>query len=158
LKATLTNVFAFASSAPSTAPPAFVVAPFDSVLHGAFSALPHDRATSSSAYPRPLKPVRLEHTVQHRTAYPPTDHSYYIRTDLHSESDRLAKLRLALDDWAIVWLNGEKLATLDHSRGFDTALIPVQLKGGDNQLVIKTNNKQNTDRLIWVINCCLVED
>lgn len=46
----------------------------------------------------------------------------------------------------------------DHSRGFDTALIPVQLKGGDNQLVIKTNNKQNTDRLIWVINCCLVED
>ena len=102
--------------------------------------------------------VRLEHTVQHRTAYPPTDHSYYIRTDLQSESDRLAKLRLALDDWAIVWLNGEKLATLDHSRGFDTALIPVQLKGGDNQLVIKTNNKQNTDRLIWVINCCLVED
>ena len=102
--------------------------------------------------------LRLEHTVQHRPPYPPTDHSYFARTTLHSETNRAATLRLAFDDWAIIWLNGTKLATLDHSTGFDTASLPVLLKEGYNQLVIKTNNRQNTDRLIWVINCALVLD
>lgn len=67
-------------------------------------------------------------------------------------SDREATLRLAFDDWAIVWLDGTELATLDHSDGFETARIPVALKPGDNQLVIKTNNRQNSDRLIWAIH------
>ena len=102
--------------------------------------------------------LRLEHTVQHRPPYPPTDHSYFVRTTLHSETNRVATLRLAFDDWAIIWLNGTKLATLDHSSGFDTASLAVLLKEGYNQLVIKTNNRQNTDRLIWVINCALVLD
>jgi hypothetical protein len=63
LNATLTNVLALPSSAPSATPTAFDVAPFDSVAHVPLSALPHDRATSASAYPRPLKPATLEHTV-----------------------------------------------------------------------------------------------
>jgi hypothetical protein len=61
--ATLTDVLALASSPPSAPPAAFDVAPFDSVLHAAFSPLPHDRATSSSAYPRPLYPGRLAQTT-----------------------------------------------------------------------------------------------
>ena len=99
--------------------------------------------------------LRLEHTVHHRPPYPPADHSYYVRTTLPSATNRKATLRLAFDDWAIVWLNGTKLATLDHAGGFDTARLPVSLDQGDNQLVIKTNNRQNTDRLIWVINCAI---
>jgi hypothetical protein len=99
--------------------------------------------------------LRLEHTTHHRPPYPPTDHSYYVRTTLHSDDDHQAVLRLAFDDWAIVWLNGTKLATLDHAGGFQTAMLPVSLNQGDNQLVIKTNNRQNTDRLIWVINCAI---
>jgi hypothetical protein len=99
--------------------------------------------------------LRLEHTAQHRPPYPPADHSYYVRTTLHSDTNRKAALRLAFDDWAIVWLNGTKLATLDHAGGFDTAVLPVSLNKGDNQLVIKTNNRQNTDRLIWVLNCAI---
>ncbi len=102
--------------------------------------------------------LRLEHLVQHRTAYPPTDHSYYIRTTLHGDTHRRATLRLAFDDWAIVWLNGTKLATLDHAGGFETAMLPVSLRKGDNQLVIKTNNRQNTDRQIWALNCAVVSD
>jgi hypothetical protein len=62
---------------------------------------------------------------------------------------------LAFDDWAIVWLNGEKLATLDHSAGFETARLPIRLNQGENQLVIKTNNRQNSDRLIWVIHAAI---
>jgi len=31
-------------------------------------------------------------------------------------------------------------------------MLPVSSHKGDNQLVIKTNNRQNTDRLIWVLN------
>jgi hypothetical protein len=62
LNATLTNVLTLPSSAPSVVPPAFDVAPFDSVLHVSFKCLPHDRPTSSSGYPRPLNPATLEHT------------------------------------------------------------------------------------------------
>jgi hypothetical protein len=61
LNETLTNVLKLLSTAPSAAVPVDV-APFDSVLHAAFSPLPHDRATSSSAYPRPLYPAMLAHT------------------------------------------------------------------------------------------------
>lgn len=99
--------------------------------------------------------LRLEHLSQHRPAYPPTDHSFYARTTITSGEDREATLRLAFDDWAIVWLDGTKLATLDHSGGFETARLPVVLKQGDNQLVIKTNNRQNADRLIWAIHCAI---
>ena len=102
--------------------------------------------------------LRLEHIVQHRPPYPPTDHSYFARTVLHSDIDKKATLRLAFDDWATVWLNGKQVATLDHAAGFDTALLPVALIKGDNQLVIKTNNRQNTDRLIWVLNCAWTEN
>jgi hypothetical protein len=99
--------------------------------------------------------LRLEHVSQHRPAYPPTDHSIYARTTLSSDVQRLAMLRLAFDDWATVWLNGTRLATLDHSAGFETARLPILLKKGENQLVIKTNNRQNSDRLIWVIHTAI---
>ncbi len=99
--------------------------------------------------------LRLEQIKQHRPGYPPTEHSYYLRTTLHSDVVRNTTLRLALDDWAIVWLNGAKLATLDHGDGFKTVSLPVSLNKGENQLIIKTNNRQNKDRLIWVVNCVI---
>ncbi|MDA0811811.1 MAG: DUF2961 domain-containing protein, partial [Verrucomicrobia bacterium] len=102
--------------------------------------------------------LRLEHTVQHRPPYPPEGHSFYARTTLHSDTNCQATLRLAFDDWATVWLNGTMLTTLDHANGFDTAMLPIPLNKGENQLVIKTNNQQNTDRQIWVVNCALVEN
>ena len=122
------------------------------------STLPEIIKVGTTAYPQhKLKSergwLRLEHAVQHRPPYPPEGHSYYVRTTLPSDTDHEATLRLAFDDWAIVWLNGTKLATLDHADGFNAAMLPVSLRKGENQLVIKTNNQQNTDRLIWVLNC-----
>jgi hypothetical protein len=122
--------------------------------------LPASIAISSADFPlHALKSehgwLRLEHVSQHRPAYPPTDHSIYARTTLSSATDRRAMLRLAFDDWATVWLNGTKLANLDHSGGFETVRLPVQLRQGENQLVIKSNNRQNADRLIWVIHTAI---
>lgn len=97
--------------------------------------------------------LRLEHIVQHRSAYPLTNHSYYARTTVSSDTDRQAILRLGLDNWAIIYLNEKQITLLDHSEEFETAKIPILLRKGDNELLIKTNNRLNRDRLIWVLNC-----
>ncbi len=97
--------------------------------------------------------LRLEHVFQQRPPYPPTDHSLYVRTTLHSDSDRQATLRLGLDNWAVVYLNGTQVTMLDHAEEFAAASVPISLRVGDNHLVIKTNNRLNRERLIWVINC-----
>jgi hypothetical protein len=78
----------------------------------------------------------------------------YARTNIESESERDATLRLAVDDWAVVWLNGEKVAALRHDKGLETASIPVKLKKGSNELLVKTNNTDTySNRRLWVINC-----
>ncbi len=97
--------------------------------------------------------LRLEHIIQHRPAYPLMDHSYYARTTLRSDADQPATLRLGFDNWAIVLLNGQQITMLDHSDEFETAKIPISLRKGDNELLIKTNNRLNRDRHIWVLNC-----
>jgi hypothetical protein len=74
---------------------------------------------------------------------------------LTSGSARSATLRLGLDNWAIVYLNGQQVALLDHTEEFQTAEIPVTLQEGDNQLLLKTNNQQNRDRQLWAIHCAL---
>jgi hypothetical protein len=76
----------------------------------------------------------------------------YVRTTLHSDTDREATLRLGLDNWAIAWLNGTQIVMLDHAGEFETAHTPISLRKGDNFLVIRTNNRQNGERLLWAIN------
>ncbi len=97
--------------------------------------------------------VRLDNTYVQRPGVPMDAHSAYLRSTLQSETDRTASLRLGLDNWAIIYLNGQKIATLDHAAEFKTASIPITLKKGANPLVIKTNNQKNRDALIWAINC-----
>ena len=99
--------------------------------------------------------LRLEGLFQQRPPYPRADHSIYVRASLPSNADRPATLRLGLDNWAIVYLNGQRVAMLDHAEEFETAKISVQLKKGDNQLVIKNNNRENRDRHIWAVNCVI---
>lgn len=81
------------------------------------------------------------------------NHSVYARTTLESAEDTDSALRLALDDWAIVWLNGEKVATLRHEHGLETARIPIHLKRGKNELRIKNNNFMGNNRWLWAISC-----
>ncbi|MSU33506.1 MAG: DUF2961 domain-containing protein [Pedosphaera sp.] len=99
--------------------------------------------------------VRLEGVYQTRYPYPRTDQSVYVRGTLTSGSKRRAKLRLGLDNWAIVYLNGQQVAMLDHAEEFDTVKVPVTLNKGTNQLLIKTNNRQNRERHLWAIHCAV---
>ncbi len=82
----------------------------------------------------------------------PSGHSVYVRTTLKSDTDRKAILRLVLDNWALVYLNGKQVAMLDHAEEMEMARVPISLKKGDNQLLIKTNNRMNRDRLLWAIH------
>lgn len=99
--------------------------------------------------------VRLEGVYQTRYPYPRTDQSVYVRGTLTSASKRRVTLRLGLDDWAIVYLNGRRVAVLDHADEFNTVRIPVTLNKGPNQLLIKTNNRQNRERHLWAIHAAV---
>lgn len=84
------------------------------------------------------------------------DHSAYARTNVKSDSKREASLRLAVDGWCLVWLNSEKVATLRHENGLETARIPVQLEKGSNELLVKTNNSNiPPNKRLWVINAAI---
>ena len=86
------------------------------------------------------------------------DHSVYARTTIDSDHNRAAVLRLALDDWAFVWLNGEKIATLRHEKGLKTVRIPIELKQGKNELRIKNTQTWNINRGLWAISCVVEEE
>ncbi len=78
----------------------------------------------------------------------------YARTSIESNSARRATLRIAVDDWAVVWLNGKKVAALRHSEGLKLARIPVTLKKGANELLVKTiNTDAPPNQRLWAINC-----
>jgi hypothetical protein len=99
--------------------------------------------------------VRLEGLYQTRTAYPRLDASIYIRGTVSSATKRPATLRLGLDNWAMVYLNGQQVSMVDHADEFQTVKIPVTLNEGENQILIKTNNRMNRDRHFWAIHCAV---
>ena len=107
----------------------------------------------------PLAPkygwVRLEGVYQTRYPYPRTYRSVYVGGTLTSGSKRRATIRLGLDGWAVVYLNGWQVAVLDHAEEFDTVRIPVTLQPGANHLLLKTNNRQNRERHLWAIQCAV---
>ena len=80
----------------------------------------------------------------------------YARTTIESNSDRSALLSLTVDDWAIVWLNGEKIASLKHDDGLTTSRVRIQLRKGANELLVKTNNSETPlNNKLWVVNCAI---
>lgn len=86
------------------------------------------------------------------------NHSVYARTSIDSDRDKAAVLRIAIDDWAIVWLNGDKIATLRHEKGqgLKRARIPIRLKQGHNELRIKSTNSM-INRELGALSCVVEE-
>lgn len=74
-------------------------------------------------------------------------------TVIRSAKQRKVILRVAFDDWAKVWLNGEPIATLRHDNGVKTADVPVTLEPGKNQLVIRLSNFDNIQWRCWAFSC-----
>lgn len=104
--------------------------------------------------------VDLQHLFfqRHHTATPLTvlDQVAYLTTDISRTEPEQAVLRLALDDWAVVWLNGEKVAALNHDDGLAIRRIPIRLKAGENRLVVKTNNTDRPlNKRMWAIHAAL---
>ena len=104
--------------------------------------------------------VDLQHVFfeRHHTATPLTilDHAAYLRTTIHSETNRDAVLRLAIDDWAIVWLNGQRIGSVRHPDELKVARFPLPLKQGENELRIKTNNTDEPgNKRLWAIHCAV---
>ena len=104
--------------------------------------------------------VDLQHLFfqRHHTATPLTvlNKVAYLVTDIRRTEPEQAVLRLALDDWAVVWMNGKKIATLNHVDGLATRRIPIRLQAGNNRLVIKTNNTDRPlNKRMWAIHAAL---
>ena len=83
------------------------------------------------------------------------DASAYMQGTVTAPAKRTATLRVGLDNWAIVYLNGQQVAMLDHAEEFQTVKIPITLNEGDNRILIKTNNRQNRERHLWSIHCAV---
>ena len=80
----------------------------------------------------------------------------FALTTIDSKSDRAATLRLATDDWVVAWLNGKEIATLRHDEGLTVVEIPISLKKGPNELLLKTSNSDlPPNKRLWAINCVI---
>ena len=104
--------------------------------------------------------VDLQHVFyeRHHGATPLTilNHSAYAQTTLTSDHDRTLNLRLSIDDWATVWINDEKVATVKHEEGFKTVRIPIRLRKGSNTLLLKTNNTDTpSNKRHWAFHIAL---
>ena len=106
--------------------------------------------------------IDLQHVFfeRHHGATPLTvlNHSAYAQTTVYSDHDGTATLRLSVDDWAVVWLNDERVATLRHERGLETVEISVRLRKGPNKLLIKTNNTDSPpNKRHWALHVAIEE-
>ena len=70
------------------------------------------------------------------------------------EAEREAVLRISYDDWLIVWVNGEKVETLQSEGRFEMVRIPVRLKKGKNEIRLKSNNLGHNWNA-WVANVAI---
>jgi len=83
------------------------------------------------------------HPLYCTPAYTPfalTEQAVYARGSVESDQEREAALKIAFDDWMTVWMNGEKLKTIYHENDFSLAEIPVKLKKGKNEILVKSVN------------------
>ena len=68
----------------------------------------------------------------------------YAVADLRSDKPATVTATLAVDNCAILWLNGRKLAQLEPSESADeevvTREVPVPLVAGVNRLMVKVGN------------------
>ena len=79
------------------------------------------------------------------------DSAMYAGGFLDSERARPATLRIAFDDWLILWVNGERVGAWRHDDGFETVRVPVTLTQGRNAFIMKSNNLQHP-AAPWVAN------
>lgn len=83
-----------------------------------------------------------------------TGRSMYAGSTFECCEERETVLRLSYDDWLILWVNGEKVETLQSEGQFETVRIPIRLKNGRNELLLKSNNLGHVWNA-WVVNIAI---
>jgi hypothetical protein len=78
------------------------------------------------------------------------------QTSLLADRDTPAKLFLAWNDQAILRLNEEPPRDLGRQAAFRQRALNIQLKRGDNRLVLKIDNTKGTTWGAWCFNCRVV--
>ena len=74
------------------------------------------------------------------TPFALTDVSVYANSSIESKTDKKAIMKLSFDDWISVWINGIKIGIYENERGFETELIPISLRKGKNDILLKYAN------------------
>jgi alpha-D-xyloside xylohydrolase len=100
-----------------------------------------------------------DHTVRNNginfiEAFGRLDHRVgYAFTRVHSDRPRDAELRFGSDDTLTVWLNGEKVYSVETYRdiAWDQEVVPVRLKRGENTIRVKVAQDRNAWRLMMHI-------
>ena len=62
------------------------------------------------------------------------------------------RLVIGFDDWLKLWVNGEQVASLQHDSGFGVAAIPVTLRAGENDVLLKLSNFDNEEWRLWAVS------
>lgn len=119
-------------------------------------------AFKETAYPQQIPKkatmIKTDHgwIDLHTPGFHTKRNSTCIRTNLKSATDKSATLRLAIPGWANVWVNGEKVWTLQFGYSLDTARIPVTLRKGDNELLVLTANPNHIPFMRhWMVNAAV---
>lgn len=79
----------------------------------------------------------------------------YASTVISSLKEREVILRLGFDDWMNIWLNGQPISTLQHDNGFKISEVPVTIRKGNNNLVIRLSNFDNNEWRCWAFSCVI---
>jgi hypothetical protein len=88
----------------------------------------------------------------------PVDCSAYAVTTMTVDRAGEYRLRIGHDDWLRLWVNGEVAYEGDEHNGMQTTVITVNLQAGENQLMVKSANRENFNFRAWVFLLDLLAD
>jgi len=74
------------------------------------------------------------------TPFALTEQAVFAKGSVTSKKGSKSILRLAFDDWMGVWVNGVKIGCFYHDEEFKSVEIPVYLKKGENEIILKSVN------------------
>jgi len=84
----------------------------------------------------------------------PVDVSAYAATTVQSDTNRSVHVRIGHDDWFRLWINGQEVYSGEELNGFQNRELQINLKKGNNRILAKVANRDNTNFRAWV---CLVD-
>lgn len=98
---------------------------------------------------------RFRQNKNGNTGTHPVDAAAYAQTIINMDAERHCSLRIGFDDWIKIWVNGALVSYLQHDNGFAVENIPVNLKKGENTILIKLSNKDNIEWRCWAFSCVI---